>query len=340
MEEIRTKPFFERPEGKTGTIFGIAVIGGLAYLLYTFLPMLIILAQNTLYLVLMLAALAAVVYVLVDPKFRNLIWYLYKSIMRFITGLFVQIDPIGIIESYIDDLKDNLKKMGKQISNLRGQMRNLKTQIEQNEQMMKQNMSLANRAKEKGIDNVMILKARKAGRLQESNLKLADLYKKMEVLYKVLCRMYENSEILLEDIQDKVSVRKREREAIRASHSAMRSAMNIISGDKDKRMMFDQAMEAIAEDIGRKVGEMEHFMEISENFMTSIDLQNGIFEEKGLEMLEKWEKEGVSFLLGEDKKRIIDETNATTTTIDLDAPISSGKAKSGEKSQYTDLFDF
>ena len=160
MEEIRTKPFFERPEGKTGTIFGIAVIGGLAYLLYTFLPMLIILAQNTLYLVLMLAALAAVVYVLVDPKFRNLIWYLYKSIMRFITGLFVQIDPIGIIESYIDDLKDNLKKMGKQISNLRGQMRNLKTQIEQNEQMMKQNMSLANRAKEKGIDNVMILKAR------------------------------------------------------------------------------------------------------------------------------------------------------------------------------------
>lgn len=290
MEEIRTKPFFERPEGKTGTIFGIAVVGGLAYLLYTFLPMLIILAQNTLYLVLMLAALAAVVYVLVDPKFRNLIWYLYKSIMRFITGLFVQIDPIGIIESYIDDLKDNLKKMGKQISNLRGQMRNLKTQIEQNEQMMKQNMSLANRAKEKGIDNIMILKARKAGRLQESNLKLADLYKKMEVLYKVLCRMYENSEILLEDIQDEVSVRKREREAIRASHSAMRSAMNIISGDKDKRMMFDQAMEAIAEDIGRKVGEMEHFMEISENFMTSIDLQNGIFEEKGLEMLEKWEK--------------------------------------------------
>ncbi len=65
-----------------------------------------------------------------------------------------------------------------------------------------------------------------------------------------------------------------------------------------------------------------------------------LFEEKGLEMLEKWEKEGVSFLLGEDKKRIIDETNATTTTIDLDAPISSGKAKSGEKSQYTDLFDF
>ncbi|HRK27336.1 MAG TPA: hypothetical protein PK239_08605 [Chitinophagales bacterium] len=341
MEELRSKSFFDRPEGKTGTIFGIAILGGLAYLLYTFLPMLIALAANTLYLVLMLAALAAVIYVLIDPKFRNLIWYIYKSIMRFITGIFVQIDPIGIIESYIDDLKDNLKKMGKQISSLRGQMRNLKQQIEQNEQMMKQNMSLASRAKEKGIENIMILKARKAGRLQESNVKLEDLYKKMEVLYRVLCRMYENSEVLLEDIQDEVSVRKREREAIRASHSAMKSAINIISGDKDRRMMFDQAMEAIADDIGKKVGEMEHFMEISESFMSSIDLQNGIFEEQGLEMLEKWEKEGVSFLLGADKKKIIDETNAAKSTpIDLDAPIASAKHKPGEKTQYSDLFDF
>ncbi|HRI28842.1 MAG TPA: hypothetical protein PK715_12355, partial [Chitinophagales bacterium] len=67
----------------------------------------------------------------------------------------------------------------------------------------------------------------------------------------------------------------------------------------------------------------------------------GIFEEQGLEMLEKWEKEGVSFLLGADKKKIIDETNAAKSTpIDLDAPIASAKHKPGEKTQYSDLFDF
>ena len=68
-------------------------------------------------------------------------------------------------------------------------------------------------------------------------------------------------------------------------------------------MMFDQAMEVVADDIGRKVGEMEEFMEISDKFMSSIDLQNGIFEEQGLEMLEKWEKEGASFLLKDDEKK-------------------------------------
>lgn len=339
MQEIKSKSFWKRPEGKTGGFFGIAILAALGYGLFIALPTLIALASNILYLSLMLVALAAIVYVVLDPKFRNLIWYMYKSVMRSITSIFVQIDPIGIIESYIDDLKDNLKKMGKQISNLRGQMRKLKTEIEKNRKMMEQNLSLASKAKDKGKDSIMVLKSRKAGRLRDSNLKLQDLYKKMEVLYRALCKMYENSEILLEDIEDEVAVKKREREAIRASHSAMQSARNIISGDKDRRMMFDQAMESIAEDVSQKVGEMERFMEMSDNFMDSIDLQNGVFEEQGLEMLEKWEKEGSSFLLGEEKEKIIKEASNDEVILDLNAPITQKRNKSG-KSQYSDLFDF
>lgn len=339
-QDFKPKSFMERPEGKTGTVVGIAILGALGVALYTFLPVLITLAANTLYLAVMLVALAGLVYVVVDPKFRNLIWYMYKSVMRWITGLFVQIDPIGIIESYVDDLRNNLKKMGNQIASLRGQMRKLKTDIESNERSMQQNMNLASRARDKGMDNVMVLKARKAGRLQDSNLRLQDLYKKMEVLYQVLCKMYENSEVLLEDIQDEVAVRKREREAIRASHSAMQSAMTIIKGDSDRRQMFDQAMEAVADDVGKKVGEMERFMEISSGFMSSIDLQNGVFEESGLEMLEKWEKEGTSILLGADKDRILNQTNSSnSTSINLDEPVG-GKHSAGGKSQYSDLFDF
>jgi len=341
MEDFKPKGFWQRPEGKTGTLFGIALLGAAGYAAYFLLPPLAFILANTLYTIALLAAIAGLVYILVDPKFRNLLWYMYKSVMRSITSLFVQIDPIGIIESYLDSLRDNLKKMGAQINNLRGQMRKLKTDIENNEKMMQQNITLAGRAKDKGMDNVMVLKARKAGRLQDSNVKLQDLYKKMEVLYQVLCKMYENSEVLLEDIQDEVSVRKREREAMLASHSAMQSAMNIIKGDPDRRQMFDQAMEAIADDVGKKVGEMERFMEISSGFMNSIDLQNGVFEESGLEMLDKWEKEGASLLLGKDKDNIINQINKSTsaTTINLDQPVG-GKHNTSGKTQYSDLFDF
>ena len=179
----------------------------------------------------------------------------------------------------------------------------------------------------------MILKSRKAGRLKESNMKLDELYKRMEILYRVLTKMYDNSEIMLEDIEDQVMVKDQERKAIKSSHSAMKSAMNIISGNNDKKEMFDRALEAIADDVSMKIGEMERFMDMSSNFMDSIDLQNGIFEEEGLELLEKWEKEGVSLILGNEKDLLVNDSHE----VDLDAPIERTKK---QNNQYSDLFNF
>jgi predicted nucleic acid-binding Zn-ribbon protein len=287
---MKSKTFWQRPEGVTGGIF----LGGLimaGVLLFTqIMPMLIAAAKNTLYLAGMLAALGAIIFVALDPKARNLVWYAYKSVMRWITGLFVKIDPISILKSYIESLEDNLRTMSKQIGALRGQMRQLKGTMDGNEAEVKKNMVLAEQAKKKNDDKNITLSARKAGRLQDVNAKYEILYKKMEVLYRILTKMYENSEIVLEDTKDQVNIKQQEYEAIRSSHSAIQSAMSILRGDPDQRAMFDQALEALAEDVSGKVGEMERFMDTSKNLMDSIDLQTGVFEEEGLRMLEEWEQ--------------------------------------------------
>ena len=62
------------------------------------------------------------------------------------------------------------------------------------------------------------------------------------------------------------------------------------------------AVEAIADDVATKVGEMERFMEMSSSFMNSIDLQNGVFEEQGMKMLEDYEKNSTLLLLGGKEK--------------------------------------
>lgn len=338
LQPLKPKTFWERPEGVTGGLFMAAIVVGGGFLLYQMLPVLITLAQNTLYLAGLLAALGAVLYMVLDPKMRNLIWYVYKSIMRWVTGVFVQIDPIGILKSYIDDLRDNLGSMNKQISNLKGQMYKLGEMIRQNQRDIQANLGMANKAKETGRESIMVLKARKAGRLQDSNMKLEDLYKRMEVLYRVLTKMYENSEIMLEDLQDQVVVKEQEYKAIKASHSAIRSAMNILSGNNDKKYMYDMALEAMAEDVGQKVGEMERFMDMSKNFMESIDLQNGVFEEEGLEMLAKWEKEGVSMLLGGEKNKIIQKASSAADVLDLNAPVKAPTKEARGGNQYDSFF--
>lgn len=322
----KSKSFWKRPEGITGLIFLIALILGGGYLLTMALPWLIQLASNTLALVAMLLVLGAIVYMVLDPRTRALFGYMYKSIMRGITSVFVTIDPIGILKNYVEDLEDNLAKMSKQIGSIRGQMRRLKTLQQENQKEIDNSLALARQARDRNMNKEMLLASRKAARLQETNAKYAALHSKMDILYKVLTKMYQNSEILLEDTRDQVKLKEQERKAIRTSHGAMKSAMSVISGNTDARAMFDQALEHIADDVASKIGEMERFMEMSDSFMNSVDLQNGVFEEQGLKMLAEYEKKSTLLLMGNAK---------TQETLDLSTRPEE-KEKIARKDRNTD----
>ncbi len=301
----KAKSFWKRPEGVTGALFLGGVLVGASVLISTALPAILGFLATTLGLVITLTVLASIIFMALDSKARTLVGYMYKSAMRYITSWFIQIDPMAILKSYVDDLKANLKKMHRQINQLRKQMHQLKEIVLNNNKDIANNLNLARDAKSKGDQSQLILNTRKAARLKESNGKMEKLLKRMHVLYRVLDKMYQNSGIMVEDIQDQVKVKEQESKALTAGHSAMKSAMNIIKGDKDKKMLFNEAVEAITDDVSNKMGEMEQFMEMSESFMDSIDLQNGVFEEEGMKMLEEWEKKGDSLLLGDMKDELI-----------------------------------
>ena len=330
--------FWKRPEGVVGSIILLVLVGGGLFALYAFLPVLVVLAENILWLSLFLLIFASLAYILLDTKMRTLIFYMYQNIMRWFTGLFIQLDPIGILKGYLSDLRKNLKTMYRQMGKLRGQMHLLQEQIHLNKKDIESNLHLVNEARETDETSVVILKSRRAGRLKDSNLKLEELHQKMEMLYKVLHKMYENSALLVEDIEDQIEIKEKEREIIHAGHSAMQSAMNIISGNTDQRITFDRALDAVADDVAEKVGEMEQFMKLSENFMSSIDLQKGIFEERGLAMLEDWQKRGDSLLLGKEKESILNE--APKTDGELKIPERHpDKNKEKDNNQYDSFFD-
>jgi len=331
----KPKSFWSRPEGVAGFLFLAAVVGGASFLIISNITFLLALAQNVLYLTLMIIAVGALVYMVADPRMRTLVWYMYKSLMRTITGAFVTIDPVGILKNYVSDLEKNLQKMRDRIGVLRGQIAKLQQVHRDNEKDIDASMKLAQAARNAGNENQMLLNSRKAARLQESNEKYAVLVQKMEVLYRILTKMHDNSEVLLDDTSDQVKLKEQERKAIRTSYSAMRSAMSIISGDPDKRAMFDMAMETIADDVAGKVGEMERFMEMSANFMDSVDLQNGVFEEQGLRMLEEWEKKSSLLLPGAQSASL---GSGTSSGGSLKLPSRDSASGKSQGNSYDNLF--
>ena len=219
--------------------------------------------------------------------------------------------------------------MSKQIAILKGQKQQLFQLIATNQRDIDASMKLAEQAKKQGQESQIVLNTRKAARLRESNEKYDSLAKRIEVLERILNKMYENSAILLEDTKDNVKVKEQERNAIRTSHSAMRSAMSVLTGDPDKRAMFDMAMDSINNDVAGKVGEMERFMEMSSGIMNSIDLQNGVFEDEGMKMLEDWEQKSSLMFLDSGKK---------TETMDLKNLPKADKQQSSGDGNYDSLF--
>lgn len=332
MEDLnkqKAKSFWKRPEGVAGAIFivGIAVV----FLMFS-VPILAFiqsLLTSLITTVALFVVLGIMVYIILDPKFRALVWYMYKSAMRWITGLFVQIDPISILKSYIEYLYNNLKEMNTQIAKLKGQMSKMSRLIEKNRKEMEDNLKMAEQAKKKGNMELVAINTRQFGRLKEANERYTHLLNKIQLLYKVLSKIHKNSGYLIKDTENEVRMREQERKAIRAGHSAMKSAMNIISGDPDRKMMFDMATEAVVEDVHNKIGEMERFIEVSGSFIDSIDLQNGVYEQEGLEVLEKMEKEGMSFLLGDTTADLSKEEEVEK---DIEQDV-------GNISNYSNLFD-
>ncbi|OAV44158.1 PspA/IM30 family protein [Lewinella sp. 4G2] len=346
-EALSKKSFWKRPEGITGLLFLIAVLAGGAFLVSSFWGLILPFITTTIGLVVSLAVLASILFAVIDPRTRALISYMYKSAMRSVTGVFVNIDPIGILKSYVEELEGNLQEMRKQIGKLRGQVRHLSTLMDTNNSEIQKQLKLAQLAQKTNKKQQMILSSRRAARLKESNEKYQVLLTKMEVLNRVLNRMHDNSEILLEDTRDQVDLKIQERKAIRASHGAMSSAMSVINGNPDQRAMFDAALEHIADDVANKVGEMERMMELSSDFMSSVDLQNGVFADEGLRMLEEWEKKSDLMLAGghldvETPAALKPGTTQTSGSLDLDSiprREKDAQPRSGKAGGYDQFFE-
>jgi hypothetical protein len=226
-------------------------------------------------------------------------------------------------------------------------MRSLQEEMRKNEQVREVSLKEAKIAQEKGAKSAFVLKARKAGRLKDSNMTYKALYIKMETLYRVLNKMLQAAQFWYEDLSDEIDVKIRERQMILKGYSVFKKAQKVITGDPDAKELFDQTLEYMAEDYAQKLGEIENFMDISQGFIESVDIKNGVYEEDALKELEDWEKKTDSLILGDQKETLLLKAANDAEVLDLDAPLPkvtkeevlAKKREQGSDSKYKSLIE-
>lgn len=300
MENAKIKGFFERPEGKLGMAVIVAMAFGVMYGLDKILPFIIRVLENTIHTAILIGIIVGVIFLITNKQFQLIVSNVFKNTMRFITGIIIQIDPIGILKNYIDEMRTQIRNLETQMEKLNGQKMELKRTISTHQRQAEKYLNLSTAAKNHGKNDKITLNARMMQREIELVKKLEEPLAKMEMIYTVLDKMKRNVTLLVEDTEHEVEIREIEYRSIKAAHAAMSSAKKLISGTTQKEL-FEQSMEFLAEDIAMKIGEMDRFMEASTDFMNSIDLQNAVWDEKGLETLSALEKGGSLFSYEEKK---------------------------------------
>lgn len=280
-------------------IFALFVWGGL-----TIAPMIAAAIGNWLLMGLWAAGLGLFGIIFLNPKLWSNLAALYSIIMYRMTDAIITIDPIAIIKDYLDDLRKSLHKINDQLDLVKKQENKLQMDIQANVQEIskcrervikaQQLMAKTDPTTEQHIEykTVVAIDSSQAGRLSASNERLAQVVTKISGFRKILERMRIQSNFVLKDMELEVKVRESEFKAVNAGAEVLKSVKALLDGSGVKRELYDKSLEFMKEDLAFKIGQIERFMETSGSILTSGDIDTEILTEKGLNLLDEWNKKG------------------------------------------------
>ncbi len=328
------KNFWQRPEGTVGKV--ALVLGGIAvaYGFVQILPFLIAAATDTLHLAALIGAILVFLFIVTDKRVRTLAKLMFQSVMRYLTGLFIELDPIGILKNYIEEMKKNLGIMDEQLGNLNGSIRTLQNQIDTNQKDAEHSMALANQADKKmaasgltSLDQQQYMAAkvtnqRHAASLININKSLTDLRDKLKILYEQLIRWRATAEFQVTDKENRVSEEEMRRKALKKAYSVFQAAKKIFRGDPVANQIYDQTLEYLADDAGQMLGEMEDFNRLANKLMTNMDLETGAINDEAVKQLSEFQQKLLP---------------ASVTAVPGGVPEQSSAVPANKKDDYSDL---
>ena len=292
-------PKWQQPEKMAGRVVLLGLAGAAVYYWGVILPFLVDMVFDTVKLGIGLGTLFVLFLLATNKRIHAGLWYAGQRILRTAAGIFVNTDPIGIMEDYIRNTEKEARKMDAEVTNIEGAHELVKRKLAANTAQMQEYLSLASAATRQNEKDMAESYAMRAAQLEEYNQRLmpmatttANVTVVMRQILKAALRQIDGSKF-------KVNLLKDEYTLVKRTSSGMRAAMNILRGDPDKKYFFDLATDRVAQDMAQQLGQIKQAMRYSQEFVKEMDIQNGVMSEKGQALLEKYQKGDFNAVLNE-----------------------------------------
>jgi hypothetical protein len=284
----KLKSYWNRPGGKAGIFIGLGLLGVIGYFV---LPILTSVVWNTLNFGIALVCLGVFLYCITHRKLRLSLFYLYEIIMKKLVGFVIELDPFIIAEDYIGDMEKQRETLYNQSIDVDGQKEKIDLKLNEKEKEMNNMLAKAKAAKDNNMMPELGNATRQVARINEYIKQLAPIRDSLAKIGDYLTKVHKNSGYLIEDAKNELDLKKDLYKSVTSGNQALNSAMKIFKGDPEKKLMVEQSMEYLKDDIAGKLASMKKAISYSTDFMRSIDLDNATFEVEGLKMLESYDSD-------------------------------------------------
>ena len=296
---------WQKPGGNLAKVTLVALIGVAGYAFYKYLPFLIDLTKNAITLAALVGVLALIVFLVMNDTSRNFFKNLYFVIMRKLTGLIVEIDPIAIVKGKIKDMKSRLVKIDDGINKMRGLHIKNERALESNKKELNEALQRLNIVKQRGTREEGTLLERHITQLDESVKKRTLNYEKSKRMIEILSEVKKSAEIKVKYTEQEIKLKEEDYELMKANHKTLSSIKSLINPQTDDA--FDMAMEKMDTDIATYIGEMDSFLE--SGILDEINLDNAVSSAKADAILDKYNNGGFAGILEDNKVNMMADSN-------------------------------
>lgn len=304
-QSFSPKSFWDKTEGTTGKIFLALAVCGIGAALFLawglIVPFVLLVVQDTFMTACYLVGMAVGGYLLFNKQSRTLWRNLFQSTMRAITGIFVTIDPIGILKNTLDENKAIMAKFDTAIERTCGAKQEVEDAIAKKKSAITHDFNICQQAdvQLKAAKNpleVQRLQLSKQSAQTDAGMKKANLENLLKILntvnglYDRLQRLRNLSEFNISTLENQIEEAQTQRHVIMESFKAMNFAKRLLQGDPEQLKLFNQSLEYLAEDNASKLGAMKSFSDYAEKYITHMDLENGAASQDAQKMFDELEK--------------------------------------------------
>lgn len=338
--------FWGKKEGKYGKwVLGLLGIGAVA-LFAKSLPALTAFVMGTGDLLIAIARFSFIaalfggaVYFLMQPKIKNLIFYWFRGLMSLTVNGYVNKNYIQIMKTYMERLNEKLVIVGEHIKNLSRAKSKIEHGLRDYESQIRDYLSRASDCrglmekeqdpdKRSQFEAEMRSNSSKAAALKKSIATLQEQERRLDIMYKVVEKVRRYSALMVDKIQFNTKLMIDQHEYVTSASRAVAGAQNAVLGGDEERRLYDQAMETMTAKTREEYGEIEFMLNEFKDIIQSEDVNQSIYEEAGLRLLNEWENKMDEKLQSDASFLDVTELSKTPEPVKLSSQKSEASAAS------------